>query len=488
MWIAIGALAIPCLYLPTLSMAFDFKDDAGLVYPRADAIWPRIWQKSVCEFEVSGPFRPVCWAHWEWAAELFGADAPARRLARWLWAALSAAAMLWLLFEFGVHPAAALLTATLAFWNPYRGEIWLGLGLTEAFAMPYAMISLVAALRAARAQHSLRWDILCFVCVLMALGIKNTFAALVPAVVWLRATGGGLNWREGFTQYRWAIAALTLTLALPVTHFLLIKLTGQERIYRTGFTLMQVKDMFRSVISAGNLDWLLVGLVLAAIACRRQEPRLVVSRDNVPPMQTNPRLSVTTGAILLLCGTGIYLPIDGVAGRYTMPAVWGVDLILATIFDGLVRAAPGLWKRAAIASVCLCLPALAIMNYGKQSKALARSNLLWQPLQFLEGHAPAHATVVWQGTADIVPRNNELPFSESVHFGWHLQARGRSDIEIRTVSMSQARTDWPKTDESTWVISSQPPPAGGDWELVREFHASFWAGWRDYGCYLWTRK
>ena len=38
------------------------------------------------------------------------------------------------------------------------------------------------------------------------------------------------------------------------------------------------------------------------------------------------RQSGSAACVLVLFGIGVYLPIPAISGRYTMPAVWGLDL------------------------------------------------------------------------------------------------------------------------------------------------------------------
>src|SRR2546421_12935948 len=75
-WVLLGAVLLPCLYLPTLATRFDFIDDGNLVYPSDPMpLGERlglVWDKVVANYEHLGPFRPVLWAHWETQAELFG--------------------------------------------------------------------------------------------------------------------------------------------------------------------------------------------------------------------------------------------------------------------------------------------------------------------------------------------------------------------------------------------------------------------------------
>src|SRR5438445_747190 len=93
-WVLLGAVLLPCLYLPTLATRFDFIDDGNLVYP-APPMSPvqrveLVWQKIVANYRDLGPFRPVLWVHWETAADLFRANPVYWRAARLAWSALAA--------------------------------------------------------------------------------------------------------------------------------------------------------------------------------------------------------------------------------------------------------------------------------------------------------------------------------------------------------------------------------------------------------------
>src|SRR5262249_29828279 len=145
-----------------------------------------VWQKIVANYEHLGPFRPVLWAHWELAADLFRGDAAKWHFARLVWSGVAVAALLALLRQLRLLPAASLSAAALAFWNPYRNEIWTSLTLSEGVAMPYALAALWCAARANRSEWAWPWDLASVLGVVAALGCKNVFAALVPAQVYLR--------------------------------------------------------------------------------------------------------------------------------------------------------------------------------------------------------------------------------------------------------------------------------------------------------------
>ena len=222
-WLPLSAVLIPCIYLPTLATRFDFADDGVLVYPApAQNVAERlgqVWQDTLSDFHRTGPFRPVAWAHWDLGASLFGPHDFSRRAARFVWSMLAAASLLALLHEFKLRPAAAILATMLAMWNPYRGEVWLGLGLTEAIGMPYALVGLLGALRPPRSSRPLRWDHVGILGLLAALGTNNTFAAMNPAQVLLRLLGGGLSLGDGLKQHGWRAACHAVLLLLPLSHF-----------------------------------------------------------------------------------------------------------------------------------------------------------------------------------------------------------------------------------------------------------------------------
>src|SRR5262249_55917252 len=144
------------------------------------------------------------------------------------WAFVAAVTLLWLLRELRIHPAAAVLTAALALWNPYRGETWINLTGTEGIAAPYALAALACAVRAAPSPHPGRWDIAGAACMLAALGCKNTFAAVVPAQVLLRLGLDGASFAEAWRRHGRRAVLLALSLLLPIGHFLAFKLSWHE--------------------------------------------------------------------------------------------------------------------------------------------------------------------------------------------------------------------------------------------------------------------
>jgi hypothetical protein len=516
------ACLTPCVYLPTLATRFDFADDGVIVYPgparSLGQRLKRIWHHTLSDFRNTGPFRPMTWAHWEAGASFFGPHDFSRRVARLLWSFLAAGMLVWFLSELRLQPTAILLTTALAMWNPYRGEIWLGLGLTEAFAMPYALLGLVCAIRASRGCRPLPWDIVGSLCLLTALGVKNTFVALVPVQVFLRLSAGGLLVHESWRRHGYSCCWYLAALVLPITHFVLLKLNPRPTHYVTGFSWPQVLRMLKAIAGAISWDVMAPGLALAGLALwlnralrdketRRQGDKETRTRDvsslspcllvslspplSHPPQESGPRyrLAIQAGLLLLFCGIGIYLPINGVAGRYTIPAVWGADLWLAVLFSALAGLPKLFWRRLAFGVVGCGLLAVLITNVGRQEKVAARNAMLWQALEYLEEEAPRSVTVAWLGTPEVGVSTPELPFAEAVHFQAHLQARGRSDLNVQTVCRVGAPTCVSSRVELAALALSGTPdsPEGSAYRLVKEFRIRYWAGRKSFQCYLWER-
>jgi hypothetical protein len=496
-WILFWATCIACLYLPTLTTGFDFIDDGNLVYPSEPmspvARLQLLWDKIAANFEHLGPFRPVLWLHWETAAELLQGQPVYWRAARLLWTALAAAAFLRLLRELGIRPGAAIFTTALALWNPFRSEIWTSLTLAEGVAMPYAIAALVCAVRGARSSRPWRWDLAGALAVLFALGCKNTFAALVPGQIVLRLLGGGLSFREAIRRHSRKAVVLTLPLLMPIIHFVVFKLTWHSGQYTTSATWAQASAMLRALAGAESLDFLGLGLALALvavwIATRTRTRRPVAgTTPSVPALAMDRsmlRATLLAGAALLIGGYVLYLPIGGVAGRYSMPAVWGIDLAIAVLLTNL-SVVPRVWRRAAYAALACGLAVVMVQNLGKQRKFAARSKLLWSALECVEQQAPVGACLGWL-------EDPRWGADEGIHLYWHLCNRGRRDIELAFLD-GEGRQQFhegvppPRSQPFLLLSGTQGQPPEGPWHQVRSFTSAFWGKQRHYDCYLWERS
>jgi hypothetical protein len=502
-WILVGAVLLSCLYVPTLMTRFDFIDDGNLVYPPPPMSWGGhlgyLWERIVDNYRHLGPFRPVLWAHWHAEASLLNSNPFAWRCVRLFWTMLAAGALLWLLYELGIRPSAALLAGALAMWNPFRNEIWTSLTLAEGVAMPYALLSLVCAIRAARSARAWPWDVGGALCVLAALGCKNTFAALVPAQVLLRITADGSSLRDGWRRHGRRACLLALTLALPVGHYLVFKLNWKAVQYQTqSLSLAYLAALGKAIRGAVSLDFLGAGLVVALIALRvnrRTEvpatttgeaaDRLAGIGSAPRPFWREHRLACLAGLTLLVFGIGVYLPIGAVSGRYTMPAVWGADLWIAALLSALATVRPSVWKRAAYVGLGVGLLAVAAANVGRQDRFAARAQVLWDTLEYVERHAPRDTCLAWMS-------GPELNVEEGIQFLWHLQGRGRWDLAVRLFDekgQPVARCEAPHAQQApAWLVSGAPnQELPGSWHVFKDFTTPYWYGQRSHRAYLWTR-
>lgn len=482
--VLIGAVLLPALYLPTLRTPFDFIDDGNLVYPAppmplADRLH-RVWERIEANSIHLGPFRPVLWVHWETFAALCRGDAFRWRCVRLLWCGLAAAALLTLLRELRLKPGAALAAAAVAMWNPYRNEIWTSLTLAEGVAMPYALLGLYCAARAARSERPLGWDLGAALGTLAALGCKNTFAALVPVQMFLRvACAEGMDWRVALRRHGRRAALIGLLLILPAAHYVYFKQHWHPGQYEPGSpSLAQLGRMVRSLLGAVSLDFMGAGLGLAVavvLIARR--------RDDLRPLAGCDRRTAAVGLLLIVLGVGAYLPMTMVSGRYVMPAVWGVDLILAVLFGRLAELPAGPGKRIAVVGLAVGLIAVAVANLGKQEKFAARARLLWQTLEWVEREADPAARLAWVSGPD-------LNVEEGIHFRWHLLYRGHADLAVGLFDengQALERCELPPPDgPAVLTVTGKPYPPDGPWFLKRSFRAVYWGGRREYDCYLWS--
>ncbi len=493
-WIPAGGFLLAALYLPSLATPFDFIDDGNLVYPSPQSsfaehveLW---WEKVEANYEHLGPFRPTLWAHWELQANLFGGDALAWRVYRLLWCGLAATMLLWLFRELGIHPVAALLAGAVAMWNPYRNEIWTSLTLSEGVAMPYAIFALVAARKAVKSPGPLPWEIASAVAVLVALGCKNTFAALVPAQILLRMWPDGLSLREAWRQNGLRSLTLGVTLALPAAHFIYFKLNWHAGQYEThGPTLAQFGRIASALKGAMSLDFMAAGMVLAVVA-------VWVGRKNLtsqPPFHSGEGSSrsraLACAVLLLLGGIVMYLPLSMISGRYSMPAVWGLDILFAVLLSALVALPVTVWKKAAWAGVCAGVAIVAVANVGKQEKFAARAKMLWAAMHHVEATAPPGTRIAWMSGDSL---RGGLNVEEGIHFQWHLYHRGRGDIRIGLFDESGKpldRVELPPLDgEATYALMGRVTDGPGGWEPEKTFAQGYRLGRERYDCQLSRRR
>jgi len=517
-WIVVGALLISLLYLPSLTTPFDFIDDGNLVYPAPamplDQRLHLVWQKIVANYQDLGPFRPTLWLHWETAAELFVGNSILWRSARLVWCGIACSAFLWFMLELGIHPVASLLAVSAAMWNPFRNEIWTSLTLSEGVAMPYALLSLVCAIRAARSKKSGLWDLAGVICMIVALGCKNTFMAAIPAQVFLRIAANDNDWRQAWRKHGGRACVLALTLLLPLAHLAWFKLNWHPGQYQPGVpTLGQLARIISGLKGAISLDFFGIGLFLTIITLALSQRS---NAQGFAPKSSNSvygslpwrsyALALTAAGLLLVAGVGVYLPMDAFCGRYTIPAVWGLDIVIGVLLSQLFSCPRSAWRRVAIVALVCGLVAVGVANIGKQQKFAARARLLWQALEWIEREAPTGARIDWVGrhdmpgahdkTARLGGRDQVLDPEEGIHFAWHLGARGRSDLKLGLLDEDGHPLQRAELDRTSGppdlVVSSRPvlPPLltrlDPAWRRY-PFSVQYWFGQRSFQCFVWTR-
>jgi hypothetical protein len=396
---------------------------------------------------------------------------------------------LWLLYELRLRPGAALLATALAMWNPYRNEIWTSLTLAEGVAMPFALFGLVCAARAGNARRALAWDVAGLLGVLAALGCKNTFAALVPVQMLLRVTPEGVTWKEGVRRHGFRACLLGLSLALPVGHYLYFKWHWHPGQYQVaGASWAGLGRYLHSLTGAVNLEFmgLGIGLTLLALGCGgRTSCRPEDSAGNCTlPGGADLRRAALVGTLLLVCGVLVYAPMAVVSGRYTIPAVWGLDVLIAVLAHKLTLVGSVTRRRLAYAALAGGLAAVMVASVGKQVKFAARAAFLWQTLEYVEKNAPPGVCVAWRSGPG-------LNIEEGIHFCWHLQARGRPDIQMRLLTdrgEQQRRVELrPGTHEPDLLICEAGVAPGEGWRKLRDWSAPVWGRKLRNECSLWGR-
>jgi hypothetical protein len=233
---------------------------------------------------------------------------------------------------------------------------------------------------------------------------------------------------------------------------------------------------------AAGLDFLGLGLaaVLGALAWNRMNVREFLGVH---------RAAVLAGGLLLAAGSAVYLPLPMMAARYTMPAIWGFDVLFALTLTAFV-ALPLAWpKRAAGAAVAVGLVVLVIANVGRQEKVAARSRMLWDAVHEVERTAPVGAGVAWV-SGETGP--GSLNVEEGIHFRWHLLARGRGDVRVKLVDEHDApipRVELPAFDGPTDYRVTGGAVAGSPaWEPVRAAAVRYGFGRKEFACRIETAK
>jgi hypothetical protein len=488
-WLCLSSLLIASINLPTLSRPFDFEDDGALVHSQGVASFmnfhERVWSATAAEFATKGPYRPVAWYFWIGQQELFGEDSLEWRCSRFLWTWIAATAFMWLLWEMGFGIGVAVLTTTVAMWNPYRAEVWMSLTHCEGIAMPFAMAGLVCAYRAARSEQAWRWDLAAMAWALLAVGCKNVFAVVIPAQMFLRVCHPDLSLREGVKQFGWRAALLGSVMIFPIVHFVCYRLTMHENRYDMAWEIRQPLRLLNSFLGGIGKDFLgpaLVGALALAVWARL--------RGGAPAPTINERVrfraAFGAGLILFILGWGVYSPMSGVAGRYTFPGIWGLDILCALLWAKLwaLRSA---WQKLTVGLLACGLVISAVSHLGKQEKNTSRITAFWDALYCVEQEAPPGSRIGWVAVHDRM-KTEELEIGEGVHFHWHLQGRGRRDLYWQTYAPGEPRAA--AADEPAILITSSavPPSASNaSWTLLKECRRPYWFGRKEVVCCIWQR-
>jgi hypothetical protein len=513
-WIGAGAVVLALAYLPTLAAPFDFIDDGNLVYPAPPGttfrehvnLW---WDKVANNVDHLGPFRPVLWLHWYVQANLFGAEPLAWRTCRLMWCALAAGTLLWLFRELHVPPFAALLAGAAAMWNPYRNEVWMSLTLSEGVAMPYALFALGAARRAANARRPVWWDVTGIACVLIALGCKNTFAALVPAQMLLRMWPDGDTFRNGWHTHGRRALLFLLPLALPLGHFVYFKLHWHAGQYEAnGPSAEQFARYLVCLKGAAGVDFLGAGVVIATVvvwvrANGRCQPAGVWRIRPARAVGVTPPTDLAAGVhsihrpadtgrspafacalLLLLAGVVVYLPVAIISGRYAMPAVWGIDVLFALLLTALLKLPASLPRSAAFVAVGAGLAVVLLVNVNRQERAATRARMLWNVARHIESTAPLAATVAWVSGDSAL---GGLGVEEGIHMQWHLEHRGRPDIRIALFDAHEqpiSRAELPRATSEPLLRVANTRTFAEMWEPDRSFGVVYQFGQKRYDCHV----
>jgi hypothetical protein len=309
---------------------------------------------------------------------------------------------------------------------------------------------------------------------LVALGCKNTFAAIIPAHVALRMLSDELSWREAWRKHGFRALVLASTLALPVAHFVYFKLNWHPGQYRpSGPSVAQLVRVLSALKGGLGLDFLGAGVAVAVVVAARGWLQV---RDC--------RAAVVCGVLLAGAGAAVYLPMDDMSGRYTMPAVWGLDILFALLLAALLKSPAGRTRTLALVALCVGLVALLWANVLRQEKVAARARMLWQVVHYLESTAPPSAGVMWvSGDSTRGAMNVE----EGIHVQWHLARRGRPDIRIALFDTNEQPLDRvelsPAGGEPLFRVSgsaSIPPGWEPDWAVTEMYQF----GRKRYDCHV----
>ena len=423
---AVTALSVflTLVYATSLAAPFDFEDDAGDITEihvplSLDQQASYVWTRTAGEAQQRGPCRPLYWAYLTLNSGLYGSHVVGWRLTRLVFLLLSAGLMLWLFageLQLPLWPATA--ATAIGLVMPMRSGLWYRICFSEAWAMPLVLIALISACRAVRSRHPWTWDLMGALAVLGAIATKNVFMAVVPAQMLLRAWEPGLEMRQALRKHARSALLLAAVLVVPFTHawlFAQSEVSANEYHVSTP-SLQTLWSMVRAVALGSGYDFLGPGLVITGV---------VVVRYGNRSIWLEHRRAWLSGLLLLAAGIVVYLPVLGTrspAGRYTVPACWGTDLLIACLLTALWTSTSRRGVRVATTVLVLGLLAMVGVNVLRQQELANRSRVLWQTTYWIAQQAPPNARIV---IMDGVCGRGEL-----IHLSNAIRALGRPDVTL----------------------------------------------------------
>ena len=196
------------------------------------------------------------------------------------------------------------------------------------------------------------------------------------------------------------------------------------------------------------------------------------------------RAAIGSGLLLICAGIVIYLPMGAMSGRYVMPGIWGLDILIGIVLSHFILIPGSLPKRAAWAALSIGMIAVASANIGKQETQIARTRMLWDALEWVEGNVPRDTTIGWFGGID--PQST-LSAEEGVHFAWHLRARSKA--HVRVILFDERGIPWDRVeiqDRSDVldlrIVGMARASRDSSWQEQSRFIETYWAGWKKHEC------
>jgi len=158
----------------------------------------RAFAWTFAELEGAGAFRPVFW----FTAQFSGSPISVAMIA-----VFTAGSFVWFLRRLSVDVPIAMFLLLVSLWHPLHDALWNRLNVAECLALPFALLALGCAQKAASAKSVRIWDCAWIGFAVLALFTRNSFVGIIPAAVLLRLGPDEIASRgAGFFQhYRGAV-------------------------------------------------------------------------------------------------------------------------------------------------------------------------------------------------------------------------------------------------------------------------------------------